>query len=166
MRRAALLLAAVVGAACAPTPPPADTATVGGATMTRSGEAELTGQVAVVGSAPMNTQVVVQTDRGSIRVEGPLRDEIRALSGARVTVHGRMARDQITPTHYRVVSVDGRPVLFGTVTRAADGTLALQLEDGSTVALQGATTPFRPGQKIWVQGPASVRVQVFGIVKP
>lgn len=166
MRRVALVLAAVVGAACSPTPPPADTATAGGTTMAQAGSVELTGRVAVVGSAPMNTQVVVQTERGSFAVEGPLRDEIRALSGARVTVAGLMARDRITPTRYHVVSVDGRPVLFGTVQRAADGTLALRLEDGSVVSLQGATTALRPGQKAWVQGPTAVRVQVFGIVKP
>lgn len=165
MRRAALALAVLVGAACAPTPPPADTAAMGGTAMMQSGDGEVTGEVAVVGSAPMNVQVVVQTGRASVRVEGPLRDEIRALSGARVSVQGRMGRDQITATRYRVISVDGRPVLFGTVERAGDG-LALRLDDGSVVALQGATTAFRPGQKVWVQGPTSVRVQVFGIAKP
>lgn len=166
MRRVILVLAATAGAACAPAPPPADSASAGATSMTQTGSGEVTGEVAVVGSAPMNVQVVVRSAGSSVRVEGALRDEIGRLSGAQVAVSGRMGRGTIEASRYRVISVDGRPVLFGTVERAADGSLALRLDDGGTVSLRGATTAFRPGQRIWVQGPTSVQVQVFGIARP
>lgn len=158
----ATLALAALAAACTPAPPPA------GAAAAQAGDTTLVGQVAVVGSMPVNARVVVQPDgRPALRVAGPLARELGSLSGARVRVRGRAAGDSVAVSAYEIVSVNGEPVHFGVVERAPGGALRLRRADGTTVDLLGpAAAQFRPGQKIWVQGPGSVQVQVFGVVTP
>lgn len=125
------------------------------------------GTVAVVGSAPMNVRVQVTPDGGRpVTVTGPLAAEIRRLGGSRVAVRGRRAAAAIEATGYDVVAVNGRAVTLGVVEQAPDGGVQLRLDDGSTVRLTGGTASLRPGQKVWVQGPATVTVQSFGVVRP
>jgi hypothetical protein len=115
----------------------------------------------------MNVQVVVEDSVGrSTTVAGPLVAEIQRLSGAQVELRGRMDRGVLTATSYEIRAVNGAPVEMGVVQRATDGRLLLRKADGRTVSLMGATSQFRVGQKVWVQGPAAVRVQSYGVITP
>jgi hypothetical protein len=132
------------------------------------------GVVRVVGSAPVNVHVMVQPEGGRpVRVAGPLRAEIQRLAGARVAVRGRlepspdpMAETQVEATDYEILSVDGEPVIFGTVESRADGWTILRTRGGELVYLAGAAEALRPGQKVWVQGPSARIVQSYGVVTP
>lgn len=154
-----LVLMAVVLAGCTR---PASVPPAGGAQ-----EERVIGVPASVGSAPMNVRTVVAAEGGeSVYVTGPLAGEIRSLSGARVEVRGRRAADRtLVASDYDVLSVNGRPVFMGVVERASDGTLQLRTRNGGTVRLQGAPAAFRPGMKVWVQGPGSVTVQTYGVMR-
>lgn len=156
MIRPALVLALAVVAGC--TPPAA----------ARGGEPErLAGRVAVVGSAPVNVRLSLQTADGrSVYLAGPAAAELRALGSAEVEVEGRMQGSTFEATGYRIRSVDGRPVLAGTVEAAPGGGLQLRLEDGSAVRLGGGADRLRAGQKVWVQGPTQVLVQTYGVIVP
>ena len=151
-----LLLAA---AGCAPPP---------GSGMETSADTTVReGVVKVVGSAPVNVQVVLAPEAGeSVYLRGPLVEEIRNAAGARVRVTGRLEGGALVASDYRVTAVDGTPVEMGVVERGADGSLQLRTPDGEVVHLIGATEQFRVGQKVWVQGPntATVRVQSFGVL--
>ena len=153
---AVLLLAALAG--CAPA-------------AARGGEDVLTGRVRLAGSAPMDVRVALEpADGPGVWVEGPLRGEIGRLSGAEVEVRGRLDAGTLTAAAYRVVRVDGRPVLVGTVEAAPGGGLRLRTEEGRTVRLGSPPAELRPGQKVWVQGPGDpavqVQVQTFGVIVP
>ena len=163
-----LLAAAAVAALAAACTPAARSAEAGQGAPPQAGDTVVVGEVAVVGSAPMNTHVVVTPEgRRSVRVEGPLARELASLSNTRVSVRGQMRGGGMLATSYELLSVNGAPALFGTVERAPGGGMHLRLADGSRVALLGpGTTNLRPGQKAWVQGPASVQVQVYGVVTP
>jgi hypothetical protein len=154
-----LVLMAVVLAGCTrpASVPPADGA---------AQEERVIGVPASVGSAPMNVRTVVAAEGGgSVYVTGPLAAEIRSLSGARVEVRGRRAADRtLVASDYDVLSVNNRPVFMGLVERAPDGTLQLRTR-GGIVRLQGAPAAFRPGMKVWVQGPGSVTVQTYGVIR-
>lgn len=154
-RMAALLLLAL--AACTPA-------------ATRGGGDVLTGRVGLAGSAPMDVRVRLQPAEGpSVWVDGPLRAEIGRLSGAEVEVRGRLDAGTFTADRYRIVSVDGRPVVTGRVESDALG-LWLRTDDGRTVRLGSVPREIRAGQRVWVQGPGDpteqVQVQTFGIITP
>ena len=163
MIRAALPLALAVLAGC---PPPAP----------RAQEPErLAGQVAVAGSAPMNVRLSLRTPDGrGVFLEGPAAAELRELAGVQVEVEGRMMAGGVFQARgYRILSVDGRPVLVGVVETAPGGGLRLRLPDGAAVRLSGGADRLRAGQKVWVQGPAQgqgsdrlVQVQTFGVIVP
>jgi hypothetical protein len=156
MTRAVLALGVAALAAC--TPP---AAARGG------GPERLAGRVAVVGSAPVNVRLALQTADGrSVYVTGPVAAELRALAGAEVEVEGRMEGGAFQASGYRIRSVDGRPVLEGTVEAAPGGGLQLRLRDGSAVGLGGGADRLRAGQKVWVQGPTQVQVQTYGVIVP
>lgn len=134
----------------------------------------VTGTVAVVGSAPMNVQVVLRTPEGpGFQLAGPLAEEVRQLSGAVVRVWGRvgstpdpMAAGRIEVADYDIVSVDGAPVVMGEIV-AIDGARArLRTRTGEEVYLSGAPGSFQVGQKVWVQGPSSIAVQSYGTIRP
>jgi hypothetical protein len=169
MRRAILFFSFVM-AACTPQNGEANSSPTPGAMAADT--VVMRGTVAVVGSAPVNTAVVVRGANGeSSRIDGPLASEVGRLSGAEVEIVGVRQPDpmyghSIHATHYQVRSVDGRPVVMGVVERGADGQLQLRAEDGSVLRLAGGTTELRPGQKVWVQGPATVQVQSFGVIRP
>jgi hypothetical protein len=162
--RVALVLAMAALAGC--TPPAA----------ARGEEPErLTGRLAVVGSAPVNVRLSLQTADGrGVYVTGPAAAELRTLAGAEVEVEGRMEGGAFEARGYRIRSVDGRPVLSGTVEAAPGGGLQLRLEDGSAVRLGGGADRLRAGQKVWVQGPTQaqsqgstqVLVQTYGVIVP
>lgn len=137
-----------------------------------AGDGRVVGTVRVVGSAPVNVQVVVRrADGGNVRVVGPLSEEVRRLSGAEVAVSGPlepspdpMADGQIRADGYEILSVDGRPVITGVVeSRTGEWTL-LRTAAGEPVYLSGAPAELRVGQKVWVQGPRSVVVQSYGVL--
>lgn len=127
----------------------------------------------VVGSAPVDVHVVVQPEDGdAVRVVGALRDEIRRLAGAWVVVHGRgersaapVAARQIEASDYEIVSINGEPVLHGTVQGKTGGWTVLRTREGETVYLSAAPESIRTGQTIWVQGQRSLVVQAYGVLK-
>ena len=158
-----LILAAAACTSPAPQPPASmpDSQAVGGVV--------LIGVPRVVGSAPVNTRLVLADASGrQTEVVGPLAPEIRQLDGAQIEVSGRMTRGSLEASGYRIRSVDGRPVEMGTVERSPDGGVQLRKADGSVVRLTGAASQLRVGQKVWVQGPttAAVQVQTFGVINP
>lgn len=133
------------------------------------GETVLVGVPRVVGSAPMNTRLVLsQGGAQQTEIVGPLAGEIRQLDGAQVEVAGRMAGGQLQASGYRIRSIDGRPAEMGMVEAAPGGGVQLRRADGNVVRLSGAASQLRAGQKVWVQGPTvtSVQVQTFGVISP
>lgn len=135
--------------------------------------AETVGVVRVVGSAPMNVQLVLQPDTGrAIGITGPLRGEIERLAGIRIAVVGEIAASAdplvdraIDVTRYTIVSVDGRPVVTGEIVAIDAGTARLRTESGEQIELRGVPESFRVGQKVWVQGPQSLTVQSYGLIR-
>jgi hypothetical protein len=159
MRVLILLIVATAGCVA---PSPAPRAAAAGA---EAGDS-VAGTLRVVGSAPVNVRLVIQSATGSATVGGPLREELRNLAGAEVTLLGRREGADFVASDYRVRSIDGRPVTLGTV-EAADGEyLRLRTSAGEVVYLVGAPAQLQPGQKVWVQGPRGVIVQSFGTVRP
>ncbi len=174
------MLVVVSAAACTPRTPevaPATTAAtavpVAAAPAVQPGDGRVRGIVRVVGSAPVNVQVIVVPAEGeSVALAGPLVSEIRRLSGAEVEVWGTddgravMGSRVIEATEYEVISVDGNPVVMGIVERGPRGDLVLRTETGDRVQIDGATDRFREGQKVWIQGPRTVQVQTYGVIRP
>lgn len=169
MRRASLgLLLALAGCTAQQQPQPADSAPA----PAQGGESRVTGTVRVVGSTPMTRVVIDPADGNDVQLVGPLREELRRLAGAEVAVTGplspapdRMADRQIQVSGYEVLSVDGQPVLSGTVEGRTNDWTLLRTAQGELVYLAGATQELRPGQKVWVQGPRSVIVQSYGVLR-
>ena len=158
--RTLVLMAVLLGACTRPSAvPPAG----GGSAQ----EERVVGVPSSVGSAPMNVRTQLAAEGGgNLYVTGPLSNEIRSLAGARVAVWGRRGPDRaLEATNYEILSVNGRPVVMGVVERASDGSLHLRTGDGRTVRLQGAPPAFRPGMKVWVQGPGNITVQTYGVVR-
>lgn len=134
-----------------------------------------TGTIQVVGSPPVNVQVVLQPEAGpAMRVVGELANEIARLVSARVTVRGWVSPSpdpivdrEIEASGYEIVSVNGAPVIVGEVVSVdGGGNARLRTEDGAEVMVTGAPASFRVGQKVWVQGPRSVTVQSYGTLRP
>jgi hypothetical protein len=131
------------------------------------------GVVRVVGSEPVDVHVVVRRESGGdVRVVGPLRDEIRRLSGAVVRVSGDLeppdvpvAERQIRASEYEIVSVNGEPVVHGVVESRSGGWTILRTRSGERVYLASAPESFQVGQTVWVQGPRAAIVQAFGVVR-
>ncbi len=130
-------------------------------------EERVIGVPASVGSAPMNVRVLLTPERGEgLYVTGPLAGEIRSLSGARIEVRGRRGPARtLEATDYDVLTVNGRPAVLGMVERGTNGGLQLRTREGRAIQLQSPPPDFRPGMKVWVQGPGSITVQSYGIVK-
>jgi len=160
-----LLAAALVLISC--TPPqvePADT-------LSGAGDRHV-GTVRVVGSAPVNVQVVLQPESGrAMRIAGPLASEIERLAGARVALRGRveaapdpMVPQQVMVDSYEIISVDGQPVTMGTVEGHVNNWTLLRTEAGELIYLAGPPEQFRRGQKVWIQGPSARIVQTYGVL--
>lgn len=156
--RALVFLAAFLAACTRPSavPPPS-----------AAQETTVIGVPASVGSAPANVRTRLAAEGGeSLYVTGPLAGEIRSLSGARVQVRGRRGANRtLDATDYDVLSVSGRAVTLGVLERAPNGGLQLRTRDGAALPLQDPPASFRPGMKVWVQGPRPGAVQTFGVVR-
>jgi hypothetical protein len=161
-----LLLAALFLISCAPQVEPTDT--IPGP---EAGD-RITGTVRVVGSAPVNVQVVVQPEGGqAVRVAGPLAPEIERLAGAHVALRGRieaapdpMVSRQVQVESYEILSVNGEPVTMGTVVGHQNSWTLLRTASGEIVYLAGPPERFRTGQKVWIQGPSARIVQTYGVL--
>jgi hypothetical protein len=170
MHRETILLAGLIATACAP--PNGETNSMPTARQAGLDTVRVHGTVAVVGSAPVDIAVVIRgADGESSRIDGPLADEIGRLAGAEVEVTGIREHDPrygqaVRAAHYVIHSVDGRPVITGMVEQAPDGGLQLRTEDGTVIRLVNGPDQFRPGQKVWIQGSATVQVQSFGVIRP
>jgi hypothetical protein len=156
-------------AACAPAGEPPDSIPAPAA----AGAERLEGTVRIVGSAPVNVQVVLQPEQGrAVRLVGPLATELEQLSGVEVSVTGRVERSsdpvtdrQIHASSYRILRVDGAPVVMGEIVSVTGGSARLRTEEGDEVLLSGVPASFRVGQKVWVQGPRTIAVQSFGTIR-
>ncbi|CAN5666535.1 hypothetical protein BH23GEM6_BH23GEM6_20640 [soil metagenome] len=132
----------------------------------------LVGTVRVVGSAPVNVQVVLQPESGrAMRIAGPLAPEIEKLAGARVALRGRvesapdpMVPQQVVVESYEIISVDGQPVTMGTIEGQVNNWTLLRTASGELVYLAGPPEQFRRGQKVWIQGPSARIVQTYGVL--
>jgi hypothetical protein len=170
MRRVLAMFAGGFLLACAPRTEPADTV----ALAPSGGETMLRGEVQIVGSAPVNVQVVLQRERGgAVRLIGPLAEELANLSGALVEVRGEVATSpdplvdqQVSVTRYDVVSVNGRPVVLGEIIDVTGDRALLRTAGGEEIHVVGVPGGFRVGQKVWVQGPQSVLMQSYGTIRP
>ncbi len=158
---------------CAPRTEPPDSVAPDTAAGAEGEAAAITGVVRVVGSAPLNVQTVIVTDVGSVRVSGPLSEELTRLAGARVLARGEVgaAPDpivdrEIVAESYEILTVDGRPVHAGVIIEVRGEVAVLRTDSGEEIVLQGAPASFRVGQRVWVQGPTSVSVQSYGTVRP
>jgi hypothetical protein len=155
---------------CVAAEPPADSV----ATSPVPAAEGVLGTVRIVGSAPMNVQLILQPENGrGIRVMGPLQAEIERLAGIRVRLEGvispapdPMVDRQIEATDYEIISVDGQPVVMGEIVAIHGSSGTLQTADGEEVQLTAIPAEFRVGQKVWVQGPGSIVVQSYGTIKP
>lgn len=164
--RSALLLLTLAAMACAsPAPEPPQAAAEPAAADTSL--VRRVGTVRVVGSAPLNIQVMLQDQGGrGVAIHGPLAREIERLSGVEVEVQGRMHQGALEASGYQVRAVDGAPAVMGTVERATDGGLQLRTEQGQILKLSGADAHLRAGQKVWVQGTQTLQVQSYGVIRP
>jgi hypothetical protein len=170
MTRIATPLWLLLLVACTPPGEPPDSIP---APDTAAGE-PVRGTVRVVGSAPVNVQVVLQPPSGrALRLVGPLAGELERLAGVEVAVRGRvepspdpMVDRQLRVAGYEIVSVAGRPVVMGEIIAIQEGWVRLRTEAGEEVFLSGAPSQFRVGQKVWVQGPRSIAVQSYGMIRP
>ena len=167
MRRILSVLAAAALMSCAPNAVPSEE---GAATADGS---EIAGIVRVVGSAPVDVRVVLQTgSAGSLELTGALRDELASLSGAEVAVRGPrstspdpLASGRVEVREYEVISVDGEPVVVGEIVRIAGGRATLRTEGGDEWILSSVPESIRVGQKVWVQGPSTLAVQTYGVIR-
>jgi hypothetical protein len=130
------------------------------------GRERVQGVVRVVGSAPINVRVVIQDDAVSATLGGPLLDELRRLAGAEVEAHGRSEGGVLVVEEYRIVAIDGRPVILGVVEGRVGEYVQLRTPDGGLVYVVGAPDRFRSGEKVWVQGPTAVIAQTYGSLDP
>lgn len=157
--RSVILMATLCLGACAP--PPAERPDSLPSPHASAADS-LTGVVRVVGSAPMNVRVVLSGDGGSTVLEGTLLPELRGLAGAEVVVMGRRSPAGFAVEDYRIRTVDGRPVLQGTVEGRSGPYLLLRTRDGALVHLLSAPESFSVGQRVWIQGPEARIVQSYG----
>lgn len=168
MKVLSTLLVFVLAAACSPRAEPADSIP------RPPGDLEtVSGVVRVVGSAPANTQVVLETSEGGqTRLVGALRDEMAQLAGIEVSVSGHAAAspDPLVDTEIEVVSyeigmVNGRGVTLGEIVQVENRDAQLRTPEGDIIFLTGIPNEFRVGQKVWVQGPSTLVVQSFGVLR-
>jgi hypothetical protein len=158
-----VLLAAACGSPAVTAAPPSAEPAVA----TDAAAGWFVGTVAVVGSLPVDARTVVSPPgRAELTVRGPLEREIRALSGAEVAVYGRARGRTLEAAAYEVRSVDGAPVITGTVEEAPGGGLQLRTAGGSVLQLRGGGQGLRAGQKVWVQGPGAVEIRSYGVISP
>jgi hypothetical protein len=132
------------------------------------GEAREAGTVRVVGSLPLGTSVhLSRAGRADLVLRGDLVEELAALAGAEVEVTGRHHEGALHAHRYRLLSVGGAEAFLGVVEVGPGGEPGLRLEDGSLLLLAHPPAGLRPGDKVWVQGPAAraLHVQSYGRVR-
>ncbi|MGH7544973.1 MAG: hypothetical protein ACREKI_02190, partial [Gemmatimonadota bacterium] len=135
-------------------------------------EMTLTGTVMVVGRAPYEKVMVLPVDPrlAGVEARGEWREEIRAASGARITVEGSIVEPgRMRVARYTIVSVDGKPALIG-VLESRDGGLYLNVK-GEGESRQVRIEPIpeglsgRAGAKVWVVLGADGAVEAYGILR-
>ncbi|HEU4585435.1 MAG TPA: hypothetical protein VFR95_06775 [Gemmatimonadaceae bacterium] len=178
-RRALLALAVMTvaaTAACARNPEPrADSESAAGADSGASSSlTEVKGRVMNGGTDRSPITSLVSDDGSATRLGGALLDELRALSGAELSVRGVMssggAGRSLDVTEYEVLAIDGQRPHVG-ILLARDGELWLASSD--TLRLVPALDALRErvGAKVWVVGTrdaaaGELRVQSYGVIAP
>jgi hypothetical protein len=139
-----------------------------------SGSDRVVGTVRIVGSAPVNVQVVLQPESGGpVRLVGPLLPELERLAGLEIAVSGRLERSsdplterQMQASGYQILRVNGEPAVWGEIVSLSGSWARLRTDSGEELMLSGAPSSFRVGQRVWVQGPQTIAVQTFGTIRP
>jgi hypothetical protein len=180
--RARLALAVTMAAtitACARNPEPragaesASAAGVGSDT-TSSSLTEAKGRVVNGGTDRFPTTSLVSDNGSATQLGGALLEELRALSGAELSVRGVMSTGGAEPSldvsEYEVLAIDGQRPHVGVVF-VRDGELWLASSD--TLHLVPALDALRrsAGAKVWVVGTRAaaageLRVQSYGVIAP
>jgi hypothetical protein len=143
-------------------------------TPTAAGGDRIVGTVRIVGSAPLNVQVVLQPEAGrAVRLVGPLVPELERLAGLEIAVSGRLERSvepgtdrQLQASGYEILRVNDEPVVWGEIISLSGGWARLRTDSGEELMLSGAPASFRVGHRVWVQGPRTIAVQTFGTIRP
>ncbi len=152
-------------AACAPRPPGA----IGGA---NANLVRYTGLVLVSGTEGSAITSLYVEGRSPIGLLGSLSAELRALSGARVTVEGASTSGgpgaAVDVSSYEVVEVNGQKPYVGTLVRSGAGYALQQVSTVLPLEQLPAGLAEQIGAKIWVTGVLSgerLQIQSFGIIR-
>ena len=130
-----------------------------------------TGRVVAPATATATPPELYLESGQTVSLVGAMTEEIRRLSGARITVLGiprpAAALDART---YAVLEVNGERPQVGVVTRRESG-YALFLESGIVDIEAGSGAPLESmlGAKIWTLGPMAgekLRIQSYGMIRP
>lgn len=156
----ALLLAAACGGGRAPAP----------AAEAVGPQETIAGRVTVLGHTPFEQVMVLPDDPDApgVEVTGPLRDEIRAATGAYVRVRGTItAPGRIHAERYEIVSIAGAKPLVGWL-RSEREAMVLELEGADRVVRLTAVPEelrSRTGAKAWLVLGEDGAVRAFGILR-
>ncbi len=134
---------------------------------------ELRGRVSNGGTDRFPITSILSDDGSATRLGGALLDELRALSGAELSVRGVLssggAERSLDVREYEVLAIDGQRPRVGIVL-ARDGELWLASSD--TLRLVPALDALRQhaGAKVWVVGTSDaagmLRIQSYGVIAP
>lgn len=127
-------------------------------------ESALIGRVAIVGSTPMEQVVIRREAGGSVEVRGPLREELRHLSGARVEARGHPEARGFTVTGYDILEIAGGTPAVGWV-RLIDGGVALETGWGELRLYDPPAELRRAGAKVWVNVGPRGDVRAYGVIR-
>ncbi|HEX7122467.1 MAG TPA: hypothetical protein VF178_08885 [Gemmatimonadaceae bacterium] len=131
---------------------------------------ELVGVVRVLGADPLPQVALVPNDeRDHIwRLEGPATAQLHRVSGLVVSVQGHARTPAVfVVKRFRVLQLEGRPVLDGVVTRDATGRIQLSPatpRNGGPLPLPAPPFDALVGARIWVLPDATGGVEAYGIV--
>jgi hypothetical protein len=132
-----------------------------------------TGQILVTGTEGTVRPSLHVDGRPAVALLGTLSDELRNLSGARVSVEGTPAPsglgEAINVVSYEVVEVNGQKPYVGTLVRSGNDYSVQQA--GTSIRLERLPAGLidRTGAKVWVTGVLAagrLQVQSYGIIRP
>ena len=132
----------------------------------------LRGIIKTVGTARASglvlQKITADSARVSLRAPAAEAAALERVTGAVVAVHGDFATpDTLVVSSFRVVEVNGRPVVDGVV-REESGRLSVCPQSSTCVALGNPPVALRTlvGARIWIGGPPATGPNTFGVIAP